>query len=72
MTYMGILNKNMHNDADTFWFHIRYHVNSYRARGFQITVIETDNENAFVANKSNIEGLGIRYEVCYGKQGRGG
>lgn len=68
VTYMGILNKNMHNDADTFWFHIRYHVNSYRARGFQIAVIETDNENAFVANKSNIEGLGIRYEVCYGSK----
>jgi len=68
VTYMGILNKTMTNNADTFWFHIRHHVNSYRARGFAVFEIRTDDENAFVANKTNIQGLGIVHEVLYGRK----
>ena len=68
VTYMGILNKTMTNNADTFWFHIRHHVNSYRARGFTVRETRTDDEAAFVANKTNIQGLGIVHEVLYGRK----
>jgi hypothetical protein len=68
VTYMGILNKTMHNDADTFWFHIKHHVNSYLARGFAVKEIKADNENAFIANKANVEGLGVKLEVTYGSK----
>lgn len=39
---IGVLNKTMTKDADTFRFHIRYHVNEYRARVFAVTKIRTD------------------------------
>lgn len=58
VSYMGILNKTMKNNVDTFWHHIRHHVSRYRARGFALTKIQTDDENAYAANKANIESMG--------------
>ena len=70
VSYMGILNKTMKNNADTFWFHMRYHINGYRSRGFTVYEIQTDDENAFMANRPNIEGLGIRLDITYGSKVR--
>ena len=68
VTYMGLLNKTMTNDGDTFWFHIKTHANAYRARGFTVKTLETDDEGAFLANRTRIEGLGIQHVPTYGSK----
>lgn len=64
-TYMELLNKTISNHAETFRFHIRHHVSAYLARGFILSDIETDYQNAFRANRVNIEQLGVICNPAY-------